>query len=169
MNISGRLGSSACCLNHDGCPIRGPGLTNLKDLPDLTKLRLGCPTLTDLLANRLGELKSRRAGIAGWQQPERRGTQGPTRPHQPARAGPDRHQGHRVGRGLASKGAAELQDHLGRRRIGKQREVRCGAGWIEELVYVAETDRGQETLTPDEFAAKYGWKNDPERVRLTAN
>jgi WD40 repeat protein len=35
------------------------------------------------------------------------------------------------------------------------------------LVYVVQTDRGQETLSPEEFAAKYGWKNDPERVRLT--
>jgi WD40 repeat protein/serine/threonine protein kinase len=35
------------------------------------------------------------------------------------------------------------------------------------LVYVVQTDHGQETLTPDEFAKRYGWKNDPERVRLT--
>jgi WD40 repeat protein len=36
----------------------------------------------------------------------------------------------------------------------------------EEVVYVVETDSGQETLSPAEFAARYGWKNDPERVRL---
>jgi WD40 repeat protein len=30
-----------------------------------------------------------------------------------------------------------------------------------ELVYVVQTDTGQETLTPAEFAAKYVWKNDP--------
>lgn len=36
-----------------------------------------------------------------------------------------------------------------------------------ELVFVVQTDQGQETLTPEEFATKYGWKNDPERVRLT--
>jgi hypothetical protein len=35
------------------------------------------------------------------------------------------------------------------------------------LVYVVQTDHGQETLTPDAFAQRYGWKNDPERVRLT--
>jgi WD40 repeat protein len=35
-----------------------------------------------------------------------------------------------------------------------------------EIVYVAQTDQGQETLTPEEFAKKYGWKNDPARVRL---
>jgi hypothetical protein len=41
-------------------------------------------------------------------------------------------------------------------------------GWPEvekELVYVVETDRGQETLTPKEFEKRFGWKNDPERVR----
>lgn len=37
----------------------------------------------------------------------------------------------------------------------------------QTLVYVAQTGAGQETLTPEQFAAKYGWKNDPERVRLT--
>ncbi len=30
-----------------------------------------------------------------------------------------------------------------------------------QFVYVVQTERGQETLTPAEFAAKYGWKNDP--------
>jgi len=31
----------------------------------------------------------------------------------------------------------------------------------EQLVYVVETDAGQETLSPQEFADKYGWRNDP--------
>ena len=44
--------------------------------------------------------------------------------------------------------------------------MRCGAGWIEELVYVAEADAGQETLSPEEFETKYGWNNDPDQVRL---
>ena len=35
-----------------------------------------------------------------------------------------------------------------------------------QLVYVVDTGRGQETLTPAEFEKKYGWKNDPEQVRL---
>lgn len=39
-------------------------------------------------------------------------------------------------------------------------------GVDDELVYVVQTDDGQEMLTPDEFAARYSWKNDPERVRL---
>ena len=35
---------------------------------------------------------------------------------------------------------------------------------------MVQTDDGSQlTLTPDEFAAKYGWQNDPERVRLTEN
>ena len=37
-------------------------------------------------------------------------------------------------------------------------------GVENELVYVVQTDEGQQTLTPAEFAAKYGWKNDPGRV-----
>ena len=42
-----------------------------------------------------------------------------------------------------------------------------GSARIErEIVYVVETDAGQEMLTPDEFASKYGWKNDPTRVAL---
>jgi hypothetical protein len=35
------------------------------------------------------------------------------------------------------------------------------------IVYVVETERGQETLTPAEMAKKYGWRNDPAKVRLT--
>jgi hypothetical protein len=34
------------------------------------------------------------------------------------------------------------------------------------LVYVLQTDHGQATLPPAAVAKKYGWKNDPERVRL---
>ena len=35
-----------------------------------------------------------------------------------------------------------------------------------ELVttYVVRTERGQETLTPPEFARRFGWKNDPDQV-----
>ena len=35
-----------------------------------------------------------------------------------------------------------------------------------KLVYVALTDTEQILLPPKEFAAKYGWKNDPAKVRL---
>jgi eukaryotic-like serine/threonine-protein kinase len=43
-----------------------------------------------------------------------------------------------------------------------------GTGGIgRDLVYVAQTAGGQETLTPGEFEEKYRWRNDPTRVRLT--
>jgi len=35
-----------------------------------------------------------------------------------------------------------------------------------QIVYVVETADGQDTLSPAKFAKKYGWKNDPEQVRL---
>jgi WD40 repeat protein len=36
------------------------------------------------------------------------------------------------------------------------------------LVYVVQLDDGrQQTLPPEEFARRYGWKNDPERVGLS--
>ncbi len=41
----------------DGNPIRGPGLTVLSKLPELTDLSLACPTLTDLGAPHLAGLK----------------------------------------------------------------------------------------------------------------
>jgi WD40 repeat protein len=37
-----------------------------------------------------------------------------------------------------------------------------------ELRYVVETDAGQDIYTPAEFAAKFGWKNDPEKVGISA-
>ena len=36
----------------------------------------------------------------------------------------------------------------------------------QEVVYVVQTDQGQEVFSPEEFEKKYGWKNDPEKVRL---
>jgi serine/threonine protein kinase/WD40 repeat protein len=41
------------------------------------------------------------------------------------------------------------------------------SGMERHLVYVIQTDQGQETLTPEEFTTRYGWKNDPDRVRLS--
>jgi WD40 repeat protein/serine/threonine protein kinase len=35
-----------------------------------------------------------------------------------------------------------------------------------QLLHVVQTDQGQRTLTPEEFAREYGWKNDSRRVRL---
>jgi hypothetical protein len=45
---------------------------------------------------------------------------------------------------------------------------RATPGLERELVYVVQTDAGQETLTPPEFVTKFGWKNDPESVRFAA-
>jgi formylglycine-generating enzyme required for sulfatase activity/serine/threonine protein kinase/WD40 repeat protein len=38
-------------------------------------------------------------------------------------------------------------------------------GVEKEFVYVVQTDAGQETLTPEEFSKKYGWKNDPSKAK----
>ncbi len=35
------------------------------------------------------------------------------------------------------------------------------------IVYVVRTAKGQEVLTPKEFEDRYGWHNDPDKVRLT--
>jgi hypothetical protein len=36
----------------------------------------------------------------------------------------------------------------------------------EQLVYVAETDQGEQLmLTPKEFFDRYGWKNDPSQLQ----
>jgi hypothetical protein len=43
---------------------------------------------------------------------------------------------------------------------------RASPGAERDLVYAAVTDQGQQTLTAEEFTEKYGWKNDPKRVRL---
>jgi WD40 repeat protein/serine/threonine protein kinase len=44
--------------------------------------------------------------------------------------------------------------------------VRGSPNVEQELVYIVETDAGQQLFTPDEFAKKYDWRNDPARVRL---
>jgi WD40 repeat protein/serine/threonine protein kinase len=46
---------------------------------------------------------------------------------------------------------------------------RGSPGIEKQLLYIAVTDTGQETLTPAEFCRKYGWKNDPDKVRLLGN
>jgi WD40 repeat protein len=42
-------------------------------------------------------------------------------------------------------------------------------GYIGGLFYVVETHDGQQLLSPDQFAAKFGWKNNPDRVRLISD
>lgn len=45
-----------------------------------------------------------------------------------------------------------------------------GSPGIEhEIVYVVVTDAGQEMLTPEEFAGRFGWTNDPSKVKLVSS
>jgi WD40 repeat protein len=39
----------------------------------------------------------------------------------------------------------------------------------QNLVYVVQTDAGQETLSPEQFAEQFGWKNDPSKVECRSN
>ena len=51
--------------------------------------------------------------------------------------------------------------------LSPEGHIRCSPAMSEDVVYVALTDDGRQvTLRPAEFAAAYGWKNDPERIRL---
>jgi len=85
---------------------------------------------------------------------------------------------------IPRKNALQIWEVEGRRLLGNLSLLRAGPprfflAVTEEghyrapkhagghLVYVADTKRGQETLSPAEFAKRFGWKNDPERVRLT--
>lgn len=61
---------------------------------------------------------------------------------------------------------------LGRERvlaISKDGHVKAYPDTLNDIVYVVQTKEGQITLTPEEFAKKYGWKNDPSRVRLAVH
>ena len=52
--------------------------------------------------------------------------------------------------------------------LSPEGHVRCSPAMSEDVVYVALTDDGRQvTLRPAEFAAAYGWNNDPERIRLS--
>jgi WD40 repeat protein/serine/threonine protein kinase len=50
--------------------------------------------------------------------------------------------------------------------ISPRGHFRASPRFADELVYVVETDAGQETLSPAEFAEKYGWENDPGQVGI---
>jgi WD40 repeat protein/tRNA A-37 threonylcarbamoyl transferase component Bud32 len=39
-------------------------------------------------------------------------------------------------------------------------------GCERDIVYVVQTESGQETLTPGEFSKRFGWSNDPSKVVL---
>ena len=46
---------------------------------------------------------------------------------------------------------------------------RVTPGAAKQLRYVVLTDSSEQlTLTPEEFAEKFGWTNDPTKVRLFA-
>ena len=51
----------------------------------------------------------------------------------------------------------------------RNRPVNSGSPGVEEqIVYVAlHEDGSQRTYTPAEFAAKFGWKNAPEKAELS--
>jgi WD40 repeat protein len=48
--------------------------------------------------------------------------------------------------------------------VGPEGHWRGTPGLEKELVYVVQTEHGQETLAPEAFAKKYGWKNDPSKA-----
>jgi hypothetical protein len=50
--------------------------------------------------------------------------------------------------------------------ISPEGHYRGSPGIEAEIVYVVRTEHGQETLTPEEFSKRFGWKNDPGKVRL---
>jgi uncharacterized protein with WD repeat len=41
---------------------------------------------------------------------------------------------------------------------------RLKKGEANPYVYVIQTEKGRETLTPAEFEKRFGWKNDPKKV-----
>ena len=75
---------------------------------------------------------------------------------------------HRLDDGKLLRTILSLRDDL-HGVLSPEGHYRGSPGLEEELVYVVQTDQGQETLTPDQFAEKYGWKNDPGRVLPSEN
>ena len=51
--------------------------------------------------------------------------------------------------------------------VSARGHFRGSPGVEDEIVFVAETAEGQLMFTPKEFAAKYDWRNDPDKVRLS--
>jgi WD40 repeat protein/tRNA A-37 threonylcarbamoyl transferase component Bud32 len=50
--------------------------------------------------------------------------------------------------------------------VSSDGHYRCTPGAEEEIVYVAQTENGQEMMPPAEFARRFGWTNEPDSVRL---
>ena len=61
----------------------------------------------------------------------------------------------------------QLENNVTRRIEGRPQAPAPPVFPQKEIVYVIQTDRGRETLAPEKVAKRYGWKNDPSRVRLT--
>ncbi len=59
-------------------------------------------------------------------------------------------------------------------RLANERHVKVSAeghyagspGVEKQLIYIVKTAAGQETYTPEAFAQKYHWKNDPSQAVL---
>ena len=49
--------------------------------------------------------------------------------------------------------------------VDESGQYRVSSGSETEVIYAVQSDHRQETLTPEEFARRYGWKNDPTQVR----
>jgi hypothetical protein len=48
--------------------------------------------------------------------------------------------------------------------VGPTGHCRCSKGVAKHVVYVAQLDDGSNiTLSPQEFAKRFGWKNDPRK------
>ena len=53
--------------------------------------------------------------------------------------------------------------------LSPEGHMRCSPAMLDNVVYVALTDNGRQvTLRPKEFEAAYGWKNNQEKIRLSA-
>lgn len=52
--------------------------------------------------------------------------------------------------------------------VNREGDYRGPPGIAENLLYVASTERGQETLTPADFKSRFGWVNEPWQVGLYA-
>jgi WD40 repeat protein len=50
--------------------------------------------------------------------------------------------------------------------VSPEGNYRGSPGIEQELQVVVQTDKGQDTLTVEQFEKLYGWKNDPQKVRF---
>lgn len=50
--------------------------------------------------------------------------------------------------------------------VGPTGHYAVTGGTDDEVVYVVQTESGQQTLSPPEFAARYAWKNEPARAKF---